>query len=273
MVSAVLVEQALWTHTSSLLSSACAPGAHYPCHRWYSLCNLHTPRAFTRPVCSWRTLLVPPLMQLVQSPHASSLYSTRVLLARTTRTAVVAVCAFYARLEPLLDPCAPGAHYSYRHWCSLCSLGTPRGLYSTRVLLAHTNRTAIDAACVIFARLDPLLDPCVPDVHYSYRRWRSLCTLRTPRAFTRPGFPARHELPCWCYSLCSLRTPRAFTRPGFPGRHELFRQCYNLCSDESTHDVSRSTILWLEAAPSSLEDVSPKVPGGCAILKRRLLTY
>ena len=53
-------------------------------------------------------------MKLVQSSDASSLYSTRVLLARTTRTAVDAACAIFARLVPLLDPCAPGAHYSYR---------------------------------------------------------------------------------------------------------------------------------------------------------------
>ena len=52
-------------------------------------------------------------MQLVHSLHASSLYSTRVLVARTTRTAVDAACALFARLEPLPDPCAPGAHYSY----------------------------------------------------------------------------------------------------------------------------------------------------------------
>ena len=64
-------------------------------------------------LCSWCTLPVPLLVQLVQSSHASSLYSTRGLLACTVRTAVDAACAIFARLEPLLDPCAPGAHYSY----------------------------------------------------------------------------------------------------------------------------------------------------------------
>ena len=59
---------------------------------------------FTRPVCSWCTLLVPPLMQLVQSSHASSLYSTRVLLERTTCTTVDAACAIFERLGPFLDP-------------------------------------------------------------------------------------------------------------------------------------------------------------------------
>ena len=148
-------------------------------------------------LCSWCALLVPPLMQPVQSSHASSLYSTRVRLARTTRTAVDAACAIFARLEPLLDPCAPSAHYSYRRWCSLCTLRTPRAftrpvcsgrallvpplmqlvqsshassLYSTRVLLVRSARTTVGAGCAIFARHEPLLDPCAPGAHYSYHR-------------------------------------------------------------------------------------------------------
>ena len=52
---------------------------------------------------SWCKLPVPPLMQLVQSSY---LYSTRVLLARTTRTTVDAACAIFARLESLLDLCS-----------------------------------------------------------------------------------------------------------------------------------------------------------------------
>ena len=138
-------------------------------------------------LCSWCTQPVPTLMQLVQSSHASSLYSTRVLLAPTTRTTVDAACAIFTRLEPLLDPCAPGVHYSYRRWCSLCNLCTPRAstrpvcswravlvpllmqpvhssyassLYSTRVLLVRTTRTAVNVACALFERLEPLLDPC-----------------------------------------------------------------------------------------------------------------
>ena len=144
------------------------------------------PRTFTQPVCSWCALFAPPLMQLVQSSHASSVYSTRVLLTRTTRTAVDATCAIFARLEPLLDPCTPGAHYSYRRGCSLWSFRTLRAfarpvcswrallvpslmqlvqsshassLYSTRVILARTPRTPVDAACALFDRLGSLLDP------------------------------------------------------------------------------------------------------------------
>ena len=105
-------------------------GAHYSYRRWCSLCTLHKPRAFTRPVCSWRALLVPPLVQLVHSSHASSLYSTRVLLARTTRTAVDVACALFERLGPLLDPGS----------------------------LAGTNFPADATACAVFKRLGPLLD-------------------------------------------------------------------------------------------------------------------
>ena len=101
--------------------------------------------------------------------------------------------------------------------------------YSTRVLLTHTTCTTVDAACALFARLEPLLHPCAPGRHELPRRCYSLGSLRTPRSFTRPGFPGRHELRRRCYSLCSLRTPWAFTRPKFPGRHELPRRCYSLC--------------------------------------------
>ena len=55
-------------------------------------------------------LPVSPIMRLVQSPHASSPYSTRVLLARTACAADDAVCTISARLESLLDPSASGAY-------------------------------------------------------------------------------------------------------------------------------------------------------------------
>ena len=128
---AVLVELTLWTHTPSMLSSACASGAHYLCHRCCSLCTLRTPRAVTRLVCSWRALLVPPLMQLVPSSHASSLYSTRMLLACTTRTANDAAGALSKHLGPLLDP----------------------------GFLAGTNFPVDATACAVSERLGPLFDP------------------------------------------------------------------------------------------------------------------
>ena len=92
----------------------CTPGAYYVCHQRCSWRNLQTARVFTRPVCSWRALPGPPMMQLVQSPHASSLNPTRVLLARTTCAADDATCAISECLEPLLKPCAPGAPYLCR---------------------------------------------------------------------------------------------------------------------------------------------------------------
>ena len=79
------------------------------------------PRAFTRPVCSWRALLVPRLMQLVHSSHASSLYSIRVLLVCATCTADDAACALFARLEPFLDSDSLTGTSLSRQCCSLCS--------------------------------------------------------------------------------------------------------------------------------------------------------
>ena len=184
-------DDAAWAISArlELLLDPCAPGAHNLYRRCCSLCNLRTPRPFTRPVCSWRAQFVPLMMQLVRSPHASGFYSTRVLLARTTCIADDAAWAISARLEPLLDPCALGAHNLYRRCCSLCNLRTPRpftrpvcswraqlvplmmqlvqsphasGFYLIRVLLARTTCIADDVACAIFERLGPLLDPCAP---------------------------------------------------------------------------------------------------------------
>ena len=142
------------------LLDPCTFGAHYLCRRLFSLCNLRTPRAFTRPVCFWRARLVPPMMQLVQSPNASGLYSTLVFLADT-------ICA--------------------THYCSLCSLRTPRTFRRDQDYLGR---------------------------HKLCRRCCSLCNLPTPRALLDQGFPGRHEL-CHQCCLCRLRTPRGFTRPGF----------------------------------------------------------
>ena len=133
-------------------------------------------------LCSWRKLPVPPMLQLVQSLHASSLFLTRVLLGYITCAIDDAACAIFARLEPLLDPCAPGAHYLCPLRCSLCSPHTPRAftrpawswralpvslmlqlvqspnalsIYSTRVLLAGAKCPADAAACAVSERLGP----------------------------------------------------------------------------------------------------------------------
>ena len=112
-------------------------------------------------------LLVPPLMQLVQSSHASSLYSTHKLLTRTTRTTVDAASRFYSTRVPLALLVPP--------LMQLVQSSHASSLYSTHKLLTRTTRTTVDAACAIFARLEPLLDPCAPGAHYSYHRWCSLC--------------------------------------------------------------------------------------------------
>ena len=115
------------SHASSLLLDPCAPGVHHLCRRGCSWCILQTPQAFTRSMCRfWGALPVPPMMQLAQFPYAWSLYSTHVLLARTTCADDDEAGAISTRLGPLLNPCTPGAHYLCRQCCSLCSLRTPR---------------------------------------------------------------------------------------------------------------------------------------------------
>ena len=136
-------------------------GAHYLCHRCCSLCTLRTPRAFTRTVCSWRALLVPLMMQLVQSLNTSGLYSTRVPLAGTVCPADTTACAISKHLEPLFDPRSPCRHELSHRCYSLCSPRTPRA----------------------FTR------PGFPGKHELSHRCYSLCSLRTPRVFTRSGFP------------------------------------------------------------------------------------
>ena len=70
-------------------------------------------------------------MQLVQSLHASSLYSTRVHLAGTNFPADATTCAVSERLGPLLDPGS----------------------------LAGTNFPADATACAVSESLGPLLNP------------------------------------------------------------------------------------------------------------------
>ena len=136
------------------LLDPCAPVVHYLCRRQCSWCNLRTPRVFTQPmfswvrndlyrrccswctlrmpraftqsVCSWRALPVPPMLQLLQSPNATGLYSAQVPLVDTNSAAGVAAGAVSARLEYLLDPGSSGRHYLCRRYCSWCSLRTPR---------------------------------------------------------------------------------------------------------------------------------------------------
>ena len=111
------------------------------------------PKSVKLGLCSWRTLPVLSMLQLVHSSHALKLYSTRVLLARTTRTAVNESCAMSERLGPVLDPRLP-------------------------------------------------------------RRCYRVCSLRTPRVFTRPGFPGRHELPADATACAVSKRLRPLLYPG-----------------------------------------------------------
>ena len=113
-----------------------------------------------RPVCSWRALLVPPLMQLVHSSHASSLYSARMLLARTSRTAVDAAYALSERLEPSLD-LGSLAGTNFPADATACALSKRLGCLLDPDSLANTNCLIDTTACAVFERLGPLLAPRV----------------------------------------------------------------------------------------------------------------
>ena len=91
-----------------------------------------------------------PITQLVQSPHTSSLYLTRVILTRTTAADTTA-CAVSERLGIFLDLGSPSRHEPCRQYFSLRNLHTwillnPRSF-------GTTNSTTDAAACAISARL------------------------------------------------------------------------------------------------------------------------
>ena len=176
-------------------------------------------RVLTRLVCSWRALPFPPMMQLVQSSHTLSLYSTRVLLARTTCAADNAASAIFTHLEPLLNLCAPCAYYLCRRCYSLCNFRTPR---------AYTLPMCSWRALPVPSMMQLVQSSHASGLH-STRRCCSLCNLRTPWAFTRP----------MCF-LCTLPVPSMIQLVKFPhassvyltrvGHYLCRRQCslYNL---------------------------------------------
>ena len=116
------------------------------------------PRSFTRSVCSWRALLVPPLMQLVLSPNASGLYSTRF----PGRNKLLHRCYSLCNLRTprvFTRPGFPGRHELSRRCHSLCSLRKPLGLLLHPGSLAGTNCPADATACAVSERIGPLLVP------------------------------------------------------------------------------------------------------------------
>ena len=127
------------------------------------------------------------MLQLVSSPHALSLHSTRVLLACTNCAVDDTAGAISERVRPLLDLGFPCRRYLCRRCCSLSSLRTPRALtrhgffwrartvslmlqlvqslnalslHSTRVLLAGTNCTADAADGTVSEHIESLFDLC-----------------------------------------------------------------------------------------------------------------
>ena len=108
------------------------------------------------------------------------------------------------------------------------------GVNGFRILLVQASSTNTPSL---------LSSTCAPGAHSLSRRCYSLCTLRTPRAFTRsecswvrttctaddaagaisarleplrdPRGPSTHYLCHRCCHLCTLRTPRAYIRPAW----------------------------------------------------------
>ena len=109
-------------------------------------------------MCSLRALFVPPLIQLVQSLHASSLYSTRVLLAGTNFPAGATACAVFERLGPLIDPgCLAGTNFPAD--ATACVVSERLGPLLEPSSLAGTNFPADATACAVSERLGPFLNP------------------------------------------------------------------------------------------------------------------
>ena len=65
---------------------------------------------------------MPLMLQLVQYPNTSSLYSTRVLLAGTNCATGATACAVSKLLGYFLDSGSPGRYQLCRRYCSLCSI-------------------------------------------------------------------------------------------------------------------------------------------------------
>ena len=132
-------------------------------------------------------LTVPPITQPVQSPHTSSLYLTHVVLMRTTSAADTVACAVSERLGTLHDPGTLSRHELCRRRCySLSNLHTS-DFYSTQDLLAPPTVPLMLHLVQSLHASGFLLDPGSPRRHELCGRYCKLCSLRTPRVFTRPG--------------------------------------------------------------------------------------
>ena len=145
-------------------------------------------------MCSWRAPLVPPLIQLVQPSHASSLNSTRVLLARTTCTTVDIACELFARLKSLLDLFAADAHNLYNRRYSLCTLCTPRAL---------TRLVCFWRALLISSLMQFMQSPNASGLYSTRVPWQARTSPSMLQLVQFPNvsglystrFPGRHELP------------------------------------------------------------------------------
>ena len=108
--------------------------------------------------CSWCALLLPPVIQLVQSPHASSLHSTRVILARTTYTADDVACASSTRLT-FTRPAWFWRALPLPPMLQLVHSLHASSSDSIRALLTRHTCATDATAYAVFQRLGPLLGP------------------------------------------------------------------------------------------------------------------
>ena len=97
-------------------------------------------------MCSWRALLVPPLMQLVQSPNASGLYSARVPWQARTSPPMLS-----ERLGSILDP-GSLAGTNFPTNATACTVSKCLGPLLDPGSLAGTNRAADATTCVAMTR-------------------------------------------------------------------------------------------------------------------------
>ena len=135
------------------------------------------------------------------------------------------------------------------------------------MLLAHTTCAIDVAACALFARLEALLDP------YALAGTNFPADATACAVFERlgplldPGSLAGTNFPTDATAFAVTECPGLLLDPGsFPSTN---------CPADATACVvmTRPTMFHVQQScdSSSLESVSPKAPGACAALKRRIL--
>ena len=119
---------------------------------------------------------MPPMLQLVQSPHASGPCLIRVLRVSTNFVADAASCAVLKASGLYLTRVFLAQAETVPPMLQFVQSPNAFGLYSTRVFLAGTNFAANTAACAVSGRLGSLLDLGSSSRYKLCRRCCSLCS-------------------------------------------------------------------------------------------------